>query len=62
MLDEDGYAAAEYHDVVKKRFIKAWGNAMDGYKVRIQIQESIRQHGLILAPGHFDGDELPVLL
>ncbi|KAI0060834.1 COG4-domain-containing protein [Artomyces pyxidatus] len=32
VLDEDGYAAAEYQDVVRKRFIKAWEALVDGYK------------------------------
>jgi len=31
-LDEDGYTAAEYHDLVRKRFVKAWENLMEGYK------------------------------
>ncbi len=33
ILDEDGYAVAEYNDVVRKRFIKAWESLVDGYKV-----------------------------
>ncbi|KAF4614685.1 hypothetical protein D9613_002811 [Agrocybe pediades] len=32
VLDEDGYAAAEYQDVVRKRFIKGWETLVDGYK------------------------------
>ncbi|KAK7693068.1 hypothetical protein QCA50_002633 [Cerrena zonata] len=31
-LDEDSYAAAEYNDIVRKRYIKAWENLVDGYK------------------------------
>lgn len=34
VLDEDAYAAAEYQDVVRKRFIKAWESLAEGYKVR----------------------------
>ncbi|ETW85599.1 hypothetical protein HETIRDRAFT_470679 [Heterobasidion irregulare TC 32-1] len=32
VLDEDAYAAAEYQDVIRKRFIKAWEGLVDGYK------------------------------
>ncbi|EMD34512.1 hypothetical protein CERSUDRAFT_117357 [Gelatoporia subvermispora B] len=31
-LDEESYAAAEYQDLVRKRFIKAWESLVDGYK------------------------------
>ncbi|KAH8102832.1 COG4-domain-containing protein [Cristinia sonorae] len=31
-LDDDGYAAAEYNDVVRKRFTKAWEGLVEGYK------------------------------
>jgi len=34
VLDDDAYAAAEYQDVVRKRFIKAWEGLAEGYKVR----------------------------
>ena len=34
VLDEDAYTAAEYQDIVRKRFIKAWEGLVDGYKVR----------------------------
>jgi hypothetical protein len=34
VLDDDAYATAEYQDVVRKRFIKAWGGLAEGYKVR----------------------------
>jgi hypothetical protein len=34
VLDEDAYTAAEYQDVVRKRFVKAWEGLVDGYKVR----------------------------
>ncbi|KAI0350116.1 COG4-domain-containing protein [Trametes cingulata] len=32
VLDEDGYAAAELQDLVRKRFIKAWESLIEGYK------------------------------
>ncbi|KAH9001665.1 COG4-domain-containing protein [Lactarius akahatsu] len=32
VLDDDAYTAAEYQDVVRKRFIKAWEGLVDGYK------------------------------
>ncbi|KAI0637328.1 COG4-domain-containing protein [Trametes polyzona] len=32
VLDEDGYAAAELQDLVRKRFIKAWEGLIEGYK------------------------------
>ncbi|KAG2149193.1 COG4-domain-containing protein [Suillus clintonianus] len=32
VLDEDSYAAAEQHDIVRKRFIKTWEGLVDGYK------------------------------
>jgi conserved oligomeric Golgi complex subunit 4 len=34
VLDDDAYVAAEYQDVKRKRFIKAWEGLVDGYKVR----------------------------
>jgi hypothetical protein len=34
ILDDDAYATAEYQDVTRKRFIKAWEGLVDGYKVR----------------------------
>lgn len=34
VLDDDGYAAAELNDVVRKRFVKAWEGLVEGYKVR----------------------------
>lgn len=36
VLDEDGYANAEYQDVVRKRFMKVWEGLTDGYKVSYQ--------------------------
>ena len=33
VLDEDGYATAEYQDTVRKRFMKVWDGLTDGYKV-----------------------------
>ncbi|KAI0086670.1 COG4-domain-containing protein [Irpex rosettiformis] len=32
VLDDDSYAAAEYNDIVRKRFIKAWEGLVEGYK------------------------------
>ncbi|XP_006458408.1 hypothetical protein AGABI2DRAFT_115438 [Agaricus bisporus var. bisporus H97] len=31
-LDEDGYTASEYQDIVRKRFVKTWEGLVDGYK------------------------------
>jgi len=33
LLNEDAFSAAEYHDLVRKRFIKAWESLVEGYKV-----------------------------
>ena len=35
MLDEEGYATADYQDLARKRFIKAWEGLVDGYKVSL---------------------------
>ncbi|KDR81347.1 hypothetical protein GALMADRAFT_239193 [Galerina marginata CBS 339.88] len=32
VLDEDGYSAADFQDLARKRFIKAWEGVMEGYK------------------------------
>ncbi|KAG8893470.1 hypothetical protein FRB99_001920 [Tulasnella sp. 403] len=32
LLEEDSYAAAEYQDTVRKRFVKAWDALVDGFK------------------------------
>jgi len=32
VLDDDSYATAEYNDVVRKRFTKAWEGLVEGYK------------------------------
>ncbi|OCH95231.1 COG4-domain-containing protein [Obba rivulosa] len=32
VLDEESYAAANYQDLVRKRYIKAWESLVDGYK------------------------------
>jgi len=37
VLDDDAFAAAEYQDVVRKRFIKAWEGLAEGYKVRVRL-------------------------
>lgn len=36
-LDDDGYTTAEYQDLVRKRFTKAWEGLIDGYKVGIYL-------------------------
>lgn len=33
-LDEDTFAEAEDLDIVRKRFIRAWEQLIDGYRVR----------------------------
>ena len=33
VLDDDSYASAEYNDIVRKRFVKAWESLVEGYKV-----------------------------
>lgn len=35
VLNEDGYAEAEYRDDVRKRFVKSWEVLLSGYKVRL---------------------------
>ena len=40
VLDDDAYAAAEYQDVVRKRFIRAWEGLAEGYKVRCGMIET----------------------
>lgn len=40
VLDDDAYVAAEYQDVVRKRFIKAWEGLAEGYKVRRGVVET----------------------
>lgn len=37
VLNEDGYATAEYQDIVRKRFVKVWEGLTDGYKVNFTI-------------------------
>lgn len=50
-LNEDGYATAEYQDIVKKRFVKVWEGLTDGYKVSLTvfIRLSLTQKGRMLA-------------
>jgi len=43
ILDDDSYSAAEYQDVVRKRFIKSWESLADGYK-RATIASSSAWH------------------
>jgi hypothetical protein len=42
VLDDDSYVAAEYQDVVRKRFIKAWEGLAEGYKVRCGVIETYK--------------------
>jgi hypothetical protein len=35
VLDDDGYASAEYRDIVRKRFVKTWDSLVDGYKAAV---------------------------
>lgn len=35
VLDEDSYAATEYQDIVRKRFIRSWDTLVEGYKVGV---------------------------
>jgi hypothetical protein len=35
LLDDDGYAQADYNDIVRKRFVKAWEGLVDGYKASV---------------------------
>ena len=37
MLDEEGYATADYQDLARKRFVKAWEGLVDGYKVSLNM-------------------------
>jgi len=39
-LDDDGYTASEYQDLVRKRFVKAWKGLIDGYKVRVYLHQT----------------------
>lgn len=33
VIDDELYQAAEYQDMVKKRFVKMWSTLMDGFRV-----------------------------
>lgn len=57
-LDEDSYAAADYSDMVRKRFIKGWDNLFDGYKVRSPAFRNLFAHGLAYS-GCINGQQLP---
>lgn len=53
MLDEEGYATADYQDLARKRFVKAWEGLVDGYKVGLNVicgklphQNFTRKHSL----------------
>jgi hypothetical protein len=47
-LDEDGYSTADYQDVARKRFIKAWEVLADGYKVRLTYNPIDLYNGLLI--------------
>jgi hypothetical protein len=59
VLDDEAYAVAEYQDVVRKRFIKAWEGLVEGYKVVSCTSRSIsmlnwyRTRSLIQITGFF---------
>lgn len=52
-LDDDGYTAAEYQDLVRKRFVKAWEGLIDGYKVGDHDAGSYLVRGTESSVGHF---------
>lgn len=69
MLDEEGYATADYQDLARKRFIKAWEGLVDGYKVSLDMiwgmATSPKCHKETLSEGNyrlFIGFALDVLL
>ena len=33
VLDEDAYSTAEFQDIIRKRFVRAWDGLVDGFKV-----------------------------
>ena len=35
VLDEESYSTSEYHDVVRKRFVKYWEETFDSFRVRL---------------------------
>ncbi|KAM6500763.1 COG4 transport domain containing protein [Amanita muscaria] len=35
VLNDEAYSTMEYREIIKKRFIRLWESALDGYKVRI---------------------------
>ena len=47
VLDDDAFAAAEYQDVVRKRFIKAWEGLVEGYKVRLGFDRNMKAVNLM---------------
>lgn len=48
VLDDEEYSAAEYQDVVRKRFVKSWENLTDGYKVLYCWLTSVTSVGTLL--------------
>ncbi|PPQ65096.1 hypothetical protein CVT24_003057 [Panaeolus cyanescens] len=48
VLDEDGYANAEYQNLTRKRFVKGWESILDGYKDAFSEDNYRTLIGLIL--------------
>ena len=48
VLDEDGYSTADYQDLARKRFIKAWEVLVDGYKVHSMYNLTHRPNILLI--------------
>lgn len=40
VLDEDAFSAADYSDIVRKRFVKVWEGLVDGFIVRFHFLDS----------------------
>jgi hypothetical protein len=60
VLDDDSYSAAEYQDVVRKRFVKSWEGLVDGYKVaRLPLRPLLRLTKS--RTGHIHRVQLPVV-
>lgn len=62
VLDDDSYSAAEYNDVVRKRFIKAWEGLVDGYKVSFVPFDTHTRYLRIFSAGCVHRVELPIVL
>src|ERR1700730_8158488 len=60
VLDDEGYAQAEYHDVVLKRFVKAWEGLVNGYKVCGPLLHL--SHYANTGTGYIHRSQLPAIL